>query len=163
MVFNATCNNFSVISWRSDLLVEETGEPGENHRPAASHWQLYPIMLHTSPWSRFELTTSVVIGTDCIGSCKSKYHTITTTTAPRGIILFIIVYQFEDTDVFLSTFCKIYFNALIRNIHVLKMTIEYNISDQCKITLKQNKTKHILQENHIKCIIFSFVWLMIGS
>jgi hypothetical protein len=22
-------------------------------------------------------TTSVVIGTDCIGSCKSKYHTIT--------------------------------------------------------------------------------------
>jgi hypothetical protein len=62
-------------------------------------------------------------------------------TAPRGIILFIIVYQFEDTDVFLSTFCKIYFNALIRNIHVLKMTIEYNISDQCKITLKQNQKK----------------------
>jgi hypothetical protein len=34
------------------------------------------IMLYTSPWSRFELTTSMVIGTDCIGSCKSKYHTI---------------------------------------------------------------------------------------
>jgi hypothetical protein len=29
------------------------------------------IMLYTSPLSRFELTTSVVIGTDCIGSCKS--------------------------------------------------------------------------------------------
>jgi hypothetical protein len=27
-------------------------------------------MLYTLPWSRFELTTSVVIGTDCIGSCK---------------------------------------------------------------------------------------------
>jgi len=27
----------SVISWRSVLLVEETGIPGENHRPAASH------------------------------------------------------------------------------------------------------------------------------
>jgi hypothetical protein len=27
-------------------------------------------------------TTSVVIGTDCIGSCKSNYHTITATTAP---------------------------------------------------------------------------------
>jgi hypothetical protein len=26
----------------------------------------------------FELTTLVVIGTDCIGSCKSNYHTITT-------------------------------------------------------------------------------------
>jgi hypothetical protein len=32
------------------------------------------IMLFTSPWSGFELTTSVVIGTDCIGSCKSNYH-----------------------------------------------------------------------------------------
>jgi hypothetical protein len=32
----------------------------------------------------FELTTSVVIGTDCIGSYKSNYHTITTTMAPTG-------------------------------------------------------------------------------
>jgi hypothetical protein len=31
MVFNATFNNISVISWWSVLLVEETGEPGENH------------------------------------------------------------------------------------------------------------------------------------
>ena len=44
--------------------------------------KLYHIMLYTSPRSRFELTTSVVIGTDCTGSCKSNYHTITTTTAP---------------------------------------------------------------------------------
>jgi hypothetical protein len=29
-------------------------------------------MLYTSLWSRFELTTSVVIGTDCIGSCKCQ-------------------------------------------------------------------------------------------
>jgi hypothetical protein len=38
----------------------------------------YHIMLYTSPWPRFKLTTSVMIGTDCIGSCKSNYHTITT-------------------------------------------------------------------------------------
>jgi hypothetical protein len=44
--------------------------------------KLYHIMLYTSPWSEFELATSVVIGTDCIGSCKSKYHTITATMAP---------------------------------------------------------------------------------
>jgi hypothetical protein len=31
MVFNATFNNISVIWWRSVLLVEETGGPGENH------------------------------------------------------------------------------------------------------------------------------------
>jgi hypothetical protein len=36
-VFNATFNNISVISWPSVLLVEETGEPGKNHRPVASH------------------------------------------------------------------------------------------------------------------------------
>jgi len=30
-VFNATFNNISDISWRSVLLVEETGVPGENH------------------------------------------------------------------------------------------------------------------------------------
>ena len=33
LVFNATFNNISVISWRSVLLVEETGE---NHRPVVS-------------------------------------------------------------------------------------------------------------------------------
>ena len=30
MVFNATFNNISVISWRSVLLMEETGVPREN-------------------------------------------------------------------------------------------------------------------------------------
>ena len=34
MVFNATFNNISAISWRLALLVEETGGPGENHRIA---------------------------------------------------------------------------------------------------------------------------------
>ena len=37
MVFNATFNNISVISWRSVLLVEETAVPRENHRPVVSH------------------------------------------------------------------------------------------------------------------------------
>ena len=39
MVSNATFNNIAVISWRSVLLVEETGVPGGNHQPVASHWQ----------------------------------------------------------------------------------------------------------------------------
>jgi hypothetical protein len=37
LVFNATFNNISVISWRSVLLVEESGVPEENHRPGARH------------------------------------------------------------------------------------------------------------------------------
>jgi hypothetical protein len=40
MLFKATFNNISVISWRSVLLVEETAVPGENHRPVASHRQI---------------------------------------------------------------------------------------------------------------------------
>ena len=39
MLYNATFNNISFISWWSVLLVAETGVPGENHRPVASHWQ----------------------------------------------------------------------------------------------------------------------------
>jgi hypothetical protein len=37
MVFNATFNNISALSWQSVLLVEETGVPGENNRPGVSH------------------------------------------------------------------------------------------------------------------------------
>jgi len=40
MVFNAT---FQVISWQTVLLVEESGLPGENHRPVASHRQTLSI------------------------------------------------------------------------------------------------------------------------
>jgi hypothetical protein len=36
---NATINKISVISWRSALLAEETGMPGEIHGSAVSHWQ----------------------------------------------------------------------------------------------------------------------------
>ena len=43
MVFNATLNNISVLSWQSVLLVEEIGLPGENHKPVASHRQ---TLLH---------------------------------------------------------------------------------------------------------------------
>jgi hypothetical protein len=74
MVFNATFNNISVISWG----------PGENHRPVASHWQ---ILIHNVVhFVLIEIRTSVVIGTDYIGSCKSNYNTITATTAPNNVV-----------------------------------------------------------------------------
>ena len=37
MMFKVTFNSFSVISWQSVLLVEETVIPGENHQSVASH------------------------------------------------------------------------------------------------------------------------------
>ena len=36
---------------------------------------------YTSPWAELELTTLVVIGTDCTRSCKSNSHMITTMAA----------------------------------------------------------------------------------
>ena len=62
------------------LLVEETGE---NHIPVASHWQTLShnvCIEYNSRWTWFQLTTLVVIGTDCIGSSKSNCHM--TTMAP---------------------------------------------------------------------------------
>jgi hypothetical protein len=73
MVFNGIFNNISAISWWSGLLAEETTNLSQVTD------EIYYIMLYTSPWLRFELTL-VVIGTDCIGSCKSNYHTM---TAPK--------------------------------------------------------------------------------
>jgi hypothetical protein len=43
MVFNATFNNISVISWQSVLLEEETRGPRENHRHVASHQVMLSI------------------------------------------------------------------------------------------------------------------------
>jgi hypothetical protein len=89
MVFNTTFNNISVISWRSVLLGEETTDLSQVTD------KLYHILLYTSPWSRFELTTSMVIGTDCIGNYKSNYHTITTTTEFALTIFPTSIYYFQ--------------------------------------------------------------------
>jgi hypothetical protein len=39
------------------------------------------MLLYSLPWAGVECKTSMVIGTDCIGSCKSNYHMIMVATA----------------------------------------------------------------------------------
>ena len=41
MVFNATFNNISVLSWQSVLFVEETGVSGENHVPVENEAHIF--------------------------------------------------------------------------------------------------------------------------
>ena len=79
MVFDATFNNISVISWRSVLLVEETRVPRENRRPVSSQWQTLSHNVVSSTHRHEWGSNSQLMGTDCPGSCKSSCHMITTT------------------------------------------------------------------------------------
>ena len=83
MVFNVTFNNISVISWRLVLLMEETGVPGKNHRPALCHWQTLSHNVSSTPG-----LSGICTHTDCIGSCTYNYHTIMTTRVPQRFFMF---------------------------------------------------------------------------
>jgi hypothetical protein len=65
----------------SVLLLKETGE---SQRPAASHWQTLSHNVVSSTPRLIKIRTHNVSGDRhwFIGSCKSNYHTITTTTVP---------------------------------------------------------------------------------
>jgi hypothetical protein len=59
MVWFMVFNNISAISLRLVLLMEETGVPGENHRPAASHAQMlsHNVVSSTPRLSRVQTYT----------------------------------------------------------------------------------------------------------
>jgi hypothetical protein len=65
-MFNATFNNISIILWRSVLLVEENGVPGENHRSVVSHWQTlsHNVVLSTARLSEVR-THNISFGYGC--------------------------------------------------------------------------------------------------
>ena len=77
-VFIATCIRICGVY---DRIILPCNKP---HTRLCSGCVLYHILLYRVhiAWVGFKLIMLVLIGTDCICSYKSNYHTITTTTAP---------------------------------------------------------------------------------
>jgi hypothetical protein len=78
MVFNATFNNILAISWRSVLLVEETGVPGENHHPIF----MFGLSLNISYYSKAKLEFAQDITTN---EALSTYYPIGPISVGVGI------------------------------------------------------------------------------
>jgi hypothetical protein len=65
-IYNYCRISFNILGQWSVLLVEETGVPGENHRPVASHWQTlshnvvsYPFRHEEGSNSNWSLTKDI--------------------------------------------------------------------------------------------------------
>ena len=154
MVFKATFNNISCISWRSVLLAEETGVPRENHRPAACHWQTlsHNVVSSTSRHERGSNSTSVMIGPVCTGSCKWNYYTITTTTAPNT------KYDILSCNHYICCTIKLFLLLLMPNINCLRQ-----VEDHVRVSTWQLKElKNIdmfyklvfdIGDSSLKCLI----------
>ena len=133
--------SLSTISWRSVLLMEETGK---NHRPAASHWQTLSHIVH-SVWAVFKFLTLVLIGTDCIGSYKSNYHTIMTMTAPLNqssipVILYVQSFITSTTNLSKNTITPSPTLTIKQNPSPI-LTIKQNPSNQVWLYIQWNLSK----------------------
>ena len=73
--YNISVNHSQYYWWRKRKYQEKTT------KLLKAIGKLYHIK-YTSSSLGFELTTFVLIGTACIGSCKSNYHTIMTIRLP---------------------------------------------------------------------------------
>ena len=65
------------------FIGEGNRDTRRNHRPVANHWYTVSHNVVSSTPRHKQSSNSqtwVVIGTDWTGSCKTNYHTITTTT-----------------------------------------------------------------------------------
>ena len=133
MVFNTTFNNISVTRY---IVVVSFLIGGRNWKKNTDLPQvtdkLYHIMLYQVHlvWVGFELTTFVVLGIDWIGSCKSNYHTITTTMALTKITLVSINKKLNSKDLLILSqmYWKCSFIVLFIQMYYMIFTILWSIS-----------------------------------
>jgi hypothetical protein len=110
---------------------------------------LYRVHL---TWLGFRLTTLVLIGTDCIGSCISNYHTSTTMMAPNLLLFFLLTVTTTVAVSSTTTSGKMnfHFNVyLVCDFHGINYMVEiswciFRISaDYCIYHLVNNVAIHI--------------------
>ena len=78
-------NKKNIRSVRNMLTIRER-KPLTCHKSLTNFYHIMLYRVHLA-WAVFKLTTLVVIDTDCIGSCKSNCHTITTMKAPSQYLV----------------------------------------------------------------------------
>jgi hypothetical protein len=116
MIFNATFNNISIISWQSALLVEETGVHGGNHWSVASHCEtLSHIVASTAPrmnairthnwwlcnasdiWSSCEnliINTSKILVRLIVSQSVNHYHDLNDTHDSYMVMMFNATFNY---------------------------------------------------------------------
>ena len=129
MMLNAIFNYISSISWRSVLLVEETGVP----RSVVNHWQTlsHNVVWNTPRLTGFQLTALVVICSNYTGSYKSNSKEITTTTDRKENTPMLLYVLFKKPIAFVSLSavtwlirCTFYSNLqFLSNVIILKTKV----------------------------------------
>ena len=110
-----------------------TWRKSQTCRKSLKNFIIYCCIEDTLPWTRFELKTSVVIGTDCTCSCKSNYHTITITT----VLPFLMVNL--KISFYISRVVKYKSACLPRTKFPFRMYIWFSVRFKAKKTCKCTK------------------------
>jgi hypothetical protein len=105
----------------------------------------------------------VVIGTDCIGSCKLYYHMVMTTTAPRKISEIVCAYMFSysiSSDQYTYINKPYYFHKCYSFIYSLINYLINKMSLTCS-SWEWRVLLNKLEENIRNCMciyVFIFKW-----
>ena len=91
MELNTSFNDISVIGGVCGGRNRSTVRKPPTCRKSLTISIIYFCIDYTSPIAGFELTTFVVIATNCTVSCKSNNNKITTTTDPPNYTIYYIL------------------------------------------------------------------------